>query len=101
MHPRHAIVRGSIPSVYVQPFTGVPSTLFQSNGTYKGILEETSVFKIRNMTLAVTVTASNDTVQIAPIQYWFAEIRMRAAGGSRLIHTMYDDTNFAALALVS
>ena len=100
--PEHVEVRATIPSVYVQPFSGVPPALLSSGETqYKGILEGTSVFKIRSMAIAITITVSGGDVQLAPVPFWFKTIRMLAAGGSRELHEMYDDCLFQHLALVA
>jgi hypothetical protein len=91
--------RRSVPAYSSQSDT-LPAALFQSSSKGRFVLEAGCAHRIREMTLAISVTVTGGAARLAPVPLWFDRIEFRADGGSNLVSTIYGDVLLASLASI-
>ena len=76
-------------------FKGVPSNLFQGSSRFVGQIQQGSLPFIKSATLKITVqvTAGGGSGTLVAVSDWFERIEVKAQNGSKLLTTLYSDTN--------
>ena len=74
-------------------FKGVPSNLFQGSSRFVGQIQQGSLSFIKSATLKITVQLSAKSV-LSQVADWFERIEVKAQNGSKLLTTLFSDTNF-------
>ena len=75
-------------------FKGVPANLFQGSSRFVGQIQQGSLPSIKSATLKVTVQVVGGKAQLVEIADWFERIEIKAQNGSKLLTTLYSDTNY-------
>ena len=92
--------RRSVPAYSSQSDT-LPEALFQSLSKGFFVLDAGCAHRIREVTLAISVTVTDGAARLAPMPLWFDRIEIRADGGSNLVLTVYGDVLLASLVSIN
>jgi len=74
-------------------FKGVPANLFQGSSRFVGQIQQGSLPSIKSATLKITVQVVGGTGTLVEVADWFDRIEIKSQNGSKLLTTLYNDTN--------
>ena len=74
-------------------FKGVPANLFQGSSRFVGQIQQGSLPSIKSATLKITVKVIGGTGTLVEVADWFDRIEIKSQNGSKLLTTLYNDTN--------